>query len=132
MELADPGLELLERRRPGQIDDERPDLRAQEVVGARRPERGEPRHRLAGDEVEDDVAVGVVAHLRAVRRREAAQQREECRGACASLGFGQRLVPRHDSAERLRPAVLGDEPLGGPDDLERIPLGRPPMWRPRP
>ena len=123
MELADPDLELIERRRPGQIDDERPDLRAQEVIGAGRPERGEPGHRLAGDEIEDDVAVGVVAHLRAIRGRQPAQQREECGGACPSLRFGQRRVPRHRSAKRLRPAVLRDEPLRGPDDLERIPLG---------
>ena len=76
MELADPGLELFERRGPGQVDDERPHLRSQEVVGARRPERGEPWHLLAGDEVEDDVAVGVVAHLRAIRGCQSAKQRE--------------------------------------------------------
>ena len=123
MELADPGLELFERRGPGQVDDEWPHLRSQEVVGARRPELGEPGHRLASDEVEDDVAVGVVPHLRAIRGRQSAQQREERRGTRPALGLRQRLATRHDGPEGIRSAVLGDELLGGADDVERVPLG---------
>ncbi len=93
------------------------------MVGARRPELGEPGHRIASDEVEDDVAVGEVAHLRAIRGRQSAQQREERRGTRPAFGFRQRLVTRHDGAEGIGSPVLGDELLGGADDVERVPLG---------
>ena len=78
------------------------------------------------DEIEDDVAVGVVADLRPVGRGQAADQRQQGGRPGMTLRFGQRLVPGDRGAERVGPAVVDDEPLGGPDDLERprLALGR--------
>ena len=76
----------------------------------------------ATDEVEDDVAVGVVADLRPVGRGEAADERQQGGRPGVALGLGQWLVAGDRGAERLGPPVVGDEPLGGPDDLERARL----------
>ena len=74
-----------------------------------------------GQEVEDDVAVGEVADLRPVGRGEATDDRQQRGRPLASRARRrQRLEAGDDRPERLGPAVLGDEPLGGPDDLERV------------
>ena len=76
----------------------------------------------AGEEVEHRRVVGEVAHLHPVGRRQAAQRRRQGGGAGASLGLRERLEPRHDRAERLGPPAVGDERLGGADDLQRVRL----------
>ncbi len=116
------GLDLLELGRAGQIQDEGPDLRAEEVVGTRRAELGQPRHRRTGDEIEHDVGVRVVADLRSVGRGEAAQQWQEGRGTIVANGLGERFVALDEWPEWLGSAVVGDEALGGPDDVQRVGL----------
>ena len=122
MQLAQPRDDVLERRGRRQVEDHRPDLRPQEVVGARRAERRQPRVLGPADEVEDDLAVGVVADLRPVGRGQPADERQERGRAGVALRLGERLVAGDRRPERLGPAVLRDEALGRPDDLERARL----------
>ena len=44
--------------------------------------------------------------------------------AAVALRLRQRLEAWDDRTERLWPAALGDEPLGGPNDVERVRLAR--------
>ena len=60
-----------------------------------------------------------MADLRLVGRDQPADERQDGRGPGVAVGLGQGLVARQRRPERLRPAVLRDEPLGGADDLER-------------
>ena len=122
VQLAEAGDHVLQRGVARPVDDERADLGAQEVVGARRAEPGQAGERGAGEEVEHRRIVGEVAHLHPVGRRQAPQRRRQRGGAGASLGLRERLEPRHDRAERLGPPALGDERLGGADDLQRVRL----------
>ena len=55
VELGEPGDALLDRGVGGRSSDERLDLRAEEVVGARRAELGQRVELLGGEEVEHDV-----------------------------------------------------------------------------
>ncbi len=73
-------------------------------------------------EVEDDVAFGVMADHRPVRRREAADKRQQC--GCSGMALDRRegLEAGDRRSERLGPAVVRDELLGGSDDLERSSL----------
>ena len=57
-------------------------------------------------------------------RGETAQERQQLRGALASGVAREWLVPVDDRPERLGAPVLGDEALGGPDDVEGVGLAR--------
>jgi hypothetical protein len=122
VQLAQPVLDLLRRGDPGQVHDQRRHLGPQEVVRAGRAQLGQRAQLLPGQEVEHDVAVGEVADLAGVGGDEPAQRREDRGRLGPPLGRRQRLVARYDAAERLGPAVLGQEPLRGPDDLQRVGL----------
>ena len=123
VELLESSDGVLDGRVGRQVENHRLDLGAQEVVGATRAERGEPRVLRAGEEVEHHVGVGEVAHHRAVGRREAADGRRERGGLGATFGGGERAVALEGGAERLGLAVLGDVRGGGVDDLEGVRLG---------
>ena len=90
-----------------EVEHERLDLRAQEVVGARRAERGERDELLAGQELEDDVAVGEVPDHPVVARRDGAEMRCERGRLGAAFVVGERRGGRSTHrSERLRVAVL--------------------------
>ncbi len=101
VQLAQPRDDVLHRRVGRQVDDQRLDLGAQEVVRARRAQLGQRRQPLRAREVQDDVGVGEVADLRPVRARQTADHRGERGGLGAALGLGQRLRPGDDGAERV-------------------------------
>ena len=122
VQLVQPGHDLLQRGVRRQVQHHRAHLGAQEVVGAGRAQRGQPRVLGAGHEVEHDLGVGVVADLRPVGRGQAADHRRQLGRAGAPPRFGQRLVARDDRAERIRAAVRLDELRRGADDLQRAGL----------
>ena len=102
VQLAQPGDDVGQLGRRRQVEDHRADLRPQEVVGAGRPQRGQPRVLGAGQEIEDDRVVGVVADLRPIGRGEAADERQQRggplrgarpRGAARSPGSPARTAP---------------------------------------
>ena len=125
VQLAQAGDHLLDGCRAGQVEHHRRHLGAQEVVGARRAQRGQRLELLAGHEVEHDVAVGEVADHPQVGRGQAADHRGERGRLGAAVGLGQRLVAGDHRAERVGLAVLGDVGLGGADDVERVGLALP-------
>jgi hypothetical protein len=90
------------------------------VVRARGAERRERLQLGPGQEIQHDVGVGVVAHLRAVGGDQAADHRGERRRPRVPLFAGQRFITWYDGAERLRRAPLIDELLRGTDDLQRV------------
>ena len=106
VDLAQPGLDVGELGGRRQVEDHRPDLGPEEMVGTGRAQRGEPRMLGAADEVEDDIAVGVVPHLRPVGRREAADEREESRRPGVPVGRASGSKPsigrRTDPGGRCR------------------------------
>ena len=63
-----------------------------------------------------------MADHRPVHRRHATEHGREGRGPRMALRLGERLEPRDHRPERLRMAALGDEALGGPDDLQGVRL----------
>jgi hypothetical protein len=79
------------------------------MVRTRRPEGCQPGVLGAADEVEDDIAVVVVADHRPVRGREAADQREQRGGSGVALLLRERGNVRHQGSERIWPAMVGDE-----------------------
>ena len=94
------------RRR--QVEHQRPDLGAQEVVRAGRAQRGQPRDaRSRARKSSTDVGVGEVPDLRAVGGGQPADHRGQRGGPGPALGLGQRLAARTTGAERLGAAVLG-------------------------
>ncbi len=121
---AQPRGHRLQGRRGRQVEHHRAHLRPQEVVRAGRPERGQARMLRPGEEVEHDLVVVEVPDLRAVGRGEAAHDRQQRRRPFAPLRLRQRSVAVDRRAERVGPAVLRDEPLGGPDDVQRVRLAR--------
>ena len=125
VQLAQAGDHLLDGCRAGQVEHHRRHLGAQEVVGARRAQRGQRLQLLAGHEVEHDVAVGEVADHPQVGRGQATDHRGERGRLGAAVGLGQRLVAGDHRAERVGLAVLGDVGLGGADDVERVGLALP-------
>ena len=108
VQLAQPGDALVERCVGRQVEHERAHLGADEVVGARRAEPGEPFEVLAGEELEHDVVVGEVADHRPVGRGDRPHVRGERRGSGAPLARGQRAARRDGGAERLGSAVALD------------------------
>ena len=96
MQLAQACDACLERHTGPEVEEQRTDLRAEEVIRARRAQRSEARCRVAGEELEDDRGVGVVADERPVGRGESPHHRGEprrfddraasARGAIASTG----------------------------------------------
>ena len=122
VQLLQPRDDVLDRGVRRQVDDQRADLGAQEVVGAGRAQRGQPRVLDRGEEVEDDVGVGEVPDLRLVGAREAADHRRQRGGLDPPLGVRQRLVAGQRRTERLGPAALGEEALRRPDDLQGVGL----------
>ncbi len=106
----------------GKVEDERADLGAQEVVGARRAETGQARQLLAGAEVEHRGGIGEVADLHVVGRRQPADDRRQRGSTGPTRIVGERLESGDDRAERLGVAPSGEERLGGADDLERVRL----------
>ena len=59
VQLAQPFEHVLERRGRRQVEHQRPDLGAQEVVRARRAERGQRRVLAPGEEVEHDAGLSL-------------------------------------------------------------------------
>jgi len=110
---------VLQRRPRGKVEDQGAHLGPQEVVGARRAERGEARVLGAGEEVQDLLGVGVVTDLGSVGGGQPTNDRCELRGPGVPLCFVERGEAVHPRPERLRCAALGDEGLGGADDLHR-------------
>ncbi len=104
----------------GQVEDQRLDLRAQEVVGAARAERGEGGRLLGCQEVQHHVGVGEVADHRLVGRGETADRRGEGRGLGPALRLGQRREPVADPAERLGRTALVDVRLCRVDDPQAV------------
>ena len=93
VQLAQPRDAVDRRAAARRSRKQRPHLRAQEVVGARRAERDEPRRRLAGDEVEHHGRVDEAARRsrRSVEHRPAEHRREPRRDAPAlRRGSGSR------------------------------------------
>ncbi len=119
VQLAHAADHAVERGVTGQVDHERADLGAQEVVRTRRAEAGEAGEAGAGEELEHGGMVGEVPDHHAVGRRQPPQRGRQRGGASAARGVGQRFEPGHERAERLvAPAAL-DERLGRADDLQR-------------
>ena len=122
MQLAQPARGRLVGGVRRQVEQHRPHLGAQEVIRARRAERGQRRVPGPGQEVEHGGGVGVVPDLPAVGRGQAPDQRGQLRRPGAPAVLGQRLVPRDHRAERIGDPVLVDVPLRGADDLQRARL----------
>ncbi len=74
------------------------------------------------EELQDRLGVGVVPELGRVGGRQTADHRGQGRGLRVPLGLGQRLEAGDGRTEGLGLAVLGEEPLGGADDVERVGL----------
>ena len=70
------------------------------------------------DEVEDDVAVVEVPDHGHVGRGQTTQNGRELGGTRSPLVLGERSVTIDETAEWVRPPVLGDERLGAPDHVE--------------
>src|SRR5699024_11290053 len=56
------------------------------------------------------------------RARQATNDRGQSSRTFPALGLGQSLVAFHDLTEGLGSAALGEEPLGGADDLQGVGL----------
>ena len=94
VKLAQPCGLLLDRGVGGQVEEQRPHLRAEKVVGAGGAERREPRRRLGGEEVEHDVGVGEPSDDVPVRGGETAHHGRERRRALPPLRVRQTAVAR--------------------------------------
>ena len=122
-ELLEPRQRFLDRRGRRQVEDQRLHLRPQEVVGARRAERGQSRVLGGGQEVQHHGRVGEVTDHRPVLAGDATDRRREGGRLGKALGLRQGGVPVEGRTERLGLAVLGDVRRGGVDDPERVLLG---------
>ena len=122
MKLAQSGNGFIDWCRWRQVEHHRTHLRAQEVVGAGSAQRCEFGVTLAREEVEDNLAVGEVAHHRTVGRGQPADDgRERCRAGVAVFAR-QALVAEELRAEGVGAAPVGDERLRRADDLEGVRL----------
>ncbi len=106
----------------GQVQHQRLDLGAQEVVGTRRAQRGQPGVLAARQEVENLGGVGEVPDHRPVQRRDRPDGGHQPGGPLPALRVGQRFVPLEDRAERLGPGVRLDVRRGGLDDPPGVAL----------
>jgi hypothetical protein len=77
---------------------------------------------LPGEEVEHHVAVGEVADLAPVGRRQSADDRRQRGRTGPPLRLRQRLIAADHRAERLRPALPLEELPRHRDDLQRVGL----------
>ena len=118
VEFLQPVHGVLDGGVSGQVQDQRLDLGAQEVVRAGRSERTEPRVLGGFEEVKNDDVIAEVPQLRFVRGRQAPDHRCQRRSLRAALRFGERGVAGQLGTERLRAAVFADVLLGLVDDPE--------------
>ncbi len=100
------------------IEQQRPHLGAEEVVGARGAERHQPRRRLALEEVEHDGGVAEVGDHRTIGRAEAADDRREAGGLGAARVVVESGIGRGERPEGFRATMLREESLGRLDELE--------------
>ncbi len=101
-----------------QVEDERPDLGPQKMVGAGRAERGQGRVLAPGQEIQHHRAVGEVPHLRVVGGGQPAEHGGQGRCPLAAPRAGQRLKVKNHIAERLRAPTGVQVLLGRGDDLQ--------------
>ena len=94
VQLGQPGDRLLDRRGGGQVEHQRLDLGAQEVVRAARAQLGQPRMLGRGQEVQHHIGVGEVADHRLVVGGDRAQRRRQRGSLGPPLGLGQRARSR--------------------------------------
>ncbi len=118
MQLAQSCGLLLDGRVGGQVEEQRPHLRAEKVVGAGGAERSEGRRRLRGEEVEHDVGVRQTADDAPVCRRKPAHDGREHGRTLVSLRVRQAAVARSRRPERLRAALLREVALRLVDQRE--------------
>ena len=97
MQLAESRHARVEGRTGRQVEQQRLHLGAQEVVGARRAERGESWRRFVAEEIEHDGCVGEAPDHRPVRRGEAPNDRgEPGRLGSAGVVTHRRVCRDHD------------------------------------
>jgi hypothetical protein len=118
VKLPEPLGGLVKGHAWGQVEDQRADLGAEEMVRARAAKRRQRRVLRPGEEVKHHRGVGVAADLPPVGRGQTAQHRCQRGRAGVPLGLVQRPVAVEHRAERLGLAALREEPLGGADHLE--------------
>ena len=123
VEFLQPGDGVLDRRVGGQVQDQRLDLGAQEVVRAGGAQRAQARVLGGFQEVQDDGVIAEVPQLRLVRGRQSADHRCERGGLGPALGFRQRAVAGQLGPEGLGLAVVPDVLLGLFDDPQRVLFG---------
>ena len=93
VQLVEARDDLLDRGDGRQVDDERLDLGAEEVVGARRAERGEVGELVVAKELEHDVGVGEVTDHRAVLRGDRPDVGGQRRRLRMPIGLRQGGIP---------------------------------------
>ncbi len=123
MEFLEPGHGVLDRGVGGQVQDQRLDLGAQEVVRAGRAQGAEPRVLCGFEELQDGGVVAEVPQLRLVRRGEAADHGRQGGGLRAALGLREGGVAGQLRPERFGLAVVLDVLLGLLDDPQRVGFG---------
>src|SRR5919199_838184 len=129
VELPEAAHRLLRVGVRRQVEDQWPDLGAQEVVGTRGAERGEAAEAGPGEEVQHRGAVVVVAHERPAGRRpdasaaervgagQPSQDRRQGGGPGVTQQRRERLVPGPHRPEGFGPAALRQEAFRAADDL---------------
>lgn len=122
MQLLEAGDRLVDGSGRRQVENERPDLRTEEVVGAGGAEGRETRVLGAREEVEDHLGVGEVPDLRPVLRGDTADDGRQRGRPLLPLGGAESRVALDHRPERLVLAALGQERLGGTDDVQRVAL----------
>src|SRR5262245_29068946 len=122
MQLAEPQDHILDSGLRRQVDDERPDLGAQEVVRAGRAQSCQRGQLCSREEVQDNGRVVEVPDLCVVRRCETTDYRNQGRSAFLALVLGEWFEPGNDRTERLCRPAAGDELLRRTDDAQRVRL----------
>ncbi len=115
VELTEPVYPLFERRRRWKVEEQGPHLGADEMIGTRCPSWHDTWCRLAANEVEHDVVIEPAPHHGAVGSGQPADHGGQRRRLGIPFRWFQRLEPRANRPEGLRPAVPFDE-LGRPGD----------------
>ena len=101
------------------VENERPDLGANEVVGARSALANDGFDCFRGEEIEHEIAVGEPADDPVVGGAQAADVRGERGGERTSVGRRQRGEVGTRRSERIEAPALGDEPFRARDHIER-------------